>query len=203
MCIFLYDGDFISTTWHHLHYSLPRYQLLSPADIQPLKSNLSLQHTLMESIHSDTFTDIDIHVRRRFGNDTTTLTQSFSFASFPCSSTRDRTSDKSPRFAASCTYIRLNVDAMRCVVISYKISHDSFRRIVITQSIPNGLQAAVTQVSHRGNCRYEMVGWISNGNSTIEAKVEAFLQQEGVQVKSIQMHQPVARGKSNHTTQTT
>ena len=44
--------------WHHLHYSLPPYQLLSPPNIQPLANDHSLQHTSMECIHSDTFTSM-------------------------------------------------------------------------------------------------------------------------------------------------
>ena len=59
---------FTSMIWHHLHsYPLPRYQLLSPIDIQPLVNDLPLQPTSMEWLHSGPFTHKYIHVWRMCG----------------------------------------------------------------------------------------------------------------------------------------
>ena len=47
---------FTSMIWHHLLYSLPPYQLLSPTDIQPLANDHSTQQASMQWLLSDTFT---------------------------------------------------------------------------------------------------------------------------------------------------
>ena len=94
-----------SMIWNHLHvYALPRYQLLSPPDIQSLVNDNCMQHSSMEWIHPDTFADTHIfmcicEVCVVSHYDMTSLTLLFASISAPLS-TRYLTIRKRPCIAA-------------------------------------------------------------------------------------------------------